>query len=86
MWPFYYVLQQKTENNRIRSEPRASNWLKLNKVPLNKDKTQLVIFHKKSKKFEKNYLSIKIDGHRILIVDNVKYLGRYLDKHLSWDI
>ena len=49
----------------------ASNWLKLNKLSLNKDKTQLVIFRKKSKKLEKTDLSIKIDGLRIRIVENV---------------
>ena len=63
----------------------ASKWLKLNKLSLNKDKTQLVIFHTKKKKFEKDDISIKIDGHRIPIVDKVKYLGMYLDEHLSWE-
>ena len=40
----------------------ASNWLKLNKLSLNKDKTQLVIFHKKSKKFEKMTYPLKLMG------------------------
>ena len=63
----------------------ASKCLKLNKLALNKDKTKLVIFHSKKKKFDKNALSIKIDGHKIPIVDNVKYLGMYLDEFLSWE-
>ena len=63
----------------------ASKWLKLNKLSLNKDKTKLVIFHSIKKKFDKDILSIKIDGHKISIVDNVKYLGMYLDEFLSWE-
>ena len=52
----------------------ASNWLKINKLSLNKDKTNLIIFHSKRKYVDKLNLSIKIDGHRIPVVDKVKYL------------
>ena len=63
----------------------ASNWLKINKLSLNKDKTKLIIFHSKRKYIDKLNLSIKIDGHRIPVVDKVNYLGMFLDEHLSWE-
>ena len=63
----------------------ASNWLKLNKLSLNTDKTKLVIFHSVKKKFDKNAVSIKINQHKLPIVESVKYLGMYLDEHLSWE-
>ena len=83
----FYSKTLKTIESILNHELKlASNWLKLNKLSLNTDKTQLVIFRKKSKKIEKIDLSIKIDGNRIQhIVDNVKYLGMYLDEHLSCD-
>ena len=31
-------------------------------------------------------MSIKLDNHKLIPVDNIKYLGMYLDTHLSWDV
>ena len=45
----------------------------------------MIIFHSKSKYVDKLILSIKIDGHRIPVVDKVKYLGMFVDEHLSWE-
>ena len=49
----------------------ASKWMKLNKLSLNRVKTQLIIFHTKRKKVEKS-LSIKTDGQKIPAVYKVK--------------
>ena len=61
----------------------ASQWMKLNKLSLNKDKTKLIIFHSRFKSINAN-LSIKLDKFKLVPVDHVKYLGIYLDTHLSW--
>ena len=61
----------------------ASQWMKLNKLSLNKDKTKLIIFHSRFKSMNAN-LSIKVDKFKLVPVDHVKYLGIYLDNHLSW--
>ena len=58
-------------------------WLKANKISLNASKTEVIIFrdpHKKSD-FE---LKIKVDGKKIFPSKFVKYLGIYIDCHLSW--
>ena len=58
-------------------------WMKLNKLSLNKDKTKLIIFHSRFKSINAN-ISIKLDKFKLVPVDHVKYLGIYLDNHLSW--
>ena len=57
-------------------------WLLANKISLNCSKTELIIFQsdRSQETFEFN---IKINGHKILPSDSIKYLGVYLDKNLS---
>ena len=62
-----------------------SKWMKLNKLSLNTDKTKLIIFHSRHKSFDKDSLSIKFNGKKLIPVNFVKYLGMFLDNHLSWD-
>jgi len=61
----------------------VSDWLMANKVSLNIDKTNFIIFHSPQ----------KVKGHRVkLIISNreimqekfIKYLGLLIDSHLSW--
>ena len=63
----------------------VSNWMNLNKLSLNNDKTKLIIFRSKQKPFDTNMLSIKLNGKKLKVEENVKYLGMYLDQHLNWD-
>ena len=59
------------------------NWLKANKISLNCDKTELIIFRHPNKQL--NYdLRIKINGKKLLPSLCVKYLGITLDCHLNW--
>ena len=61
-------------------------WLRLNKLSLNADKTELIFFHSKYNKnlnFENVY--INFHGIRLTPVDYVKYLGMLIDKHLAWN-
>ena len=60
-----------------------SQWLKVNKLSLNVMKTELIIFHKSSKKTDPS-LKIILDGKRLIQTDTVKYLGVLLDDHLLW--
>ena len=62
-----------------------SDWLKANRLSLNVDKSKLLIFHSKQRKLDLNYFSIKMEGRKLIPSDNVKYLGLFLDKNLSWD-
>ena len=58
-------------------------WLKANKICLNCDKTEMIIFRHPNKKIDYE-LKIKVNGKRLLKSSNVKYLGVYLDEHLNW--
>ena len=58
-------------------------WMKLNKLSLNTKKTHLILFHSRQNKLNKDNISIKINNKRLKLVDHIKYLGMYLDKHLS---
>ena len=62
-----------------------SDWLKANRLSLNVDKSKLILFKSKRKIIPENSFSIKLNGHRLETTDNVKYLGLYLDKNLSFD-
>ena len=64
--------------------------MKLNKLSLSKDKTKLILFHARYETINTNLLSIKLVKYKLVKykftpVDHVKYLGIYLDNHLSWE-
>ena len=59
------------------------NWLKANKISLNVAKTELIIFKHPNRCIDYN-LKLKIDGRKLTPTDNVKYLGIYIDNHLSF--
>ena len=59
-------------------------WLAANKISLNFSKTEYILFRHKLKPI--NYqLKIKIDGKKLYPSTFIKYLGVFLDEHLSWN-
>ena len=58
-------------------------WLRANRISLNANKTELIIFRPKNKSMTKQ-LNYRISGQKVNIVNKAKYLGKYLDKHLTW--
>jgi hypothetical protein len=59
--------------------------LRLNKLSLNSDKTELIFFHSQRNTLDYDGISIKFNGKKLFPVDNIKYLGMYIDKYLSWN-
>ena len=59
-------------------------WLRANKISLNADKTELVIFSPKRKQITK-HLNFHISSQKIEISNRVKYLGIQIDQHLNWN-
>ena len=57
-------------------------WLNANKLTLNVDKTVFITFSPPQRKYSK--ICLKIGKKRIKEVNETKYLGVILDKHLSW--
>ena len=62
-----------------------SDWLNANRLSLNVDKSKLIIFKSKRKIINTDNFSIKLNGCKLVSTENVKYLGLYLDKNLSFD-
>ena len=59
-------------------------WLRANRISLNANKTKLTIFRPKNKSITK-HLNFTISGQKLNKVKKTKYLGIYLDEHLTWN-
>jgi hypothetical protein len=58
-------------------------WLRSNKLFLNSNKTELVIFKSNKKKIYKN-MNFRLSGKKIEPVNSIKYLGIKIDSNLSF--
>ena len=59
-------------------------WLRANRKSLNQAKTEIIIFRPRGKIITK-HPDFRISGQKINPINQTKYLGIYLDKHLSWN-
>ena len=62
---------------------QLNNWLSTNKISLNVEKIELVIF-KSPRKVLCDEIKIKLTGKRLYPSNPVKYLGVRIDKFLHW--
>ena len=58
-------------------------WLCANRLSLNVDKTEFLVFRPPRKKLE-NRFTLKLRGKTIFESTKIKYLGLIIDPHLSW--
>ena len=83
----YNSKKPKTIETIINTElKQVVKWLRLNRLSLNASKTELIFFHSKRHALNYDDISIKFCGTKLHPVDHVKYLGMYIDKHLSWNV
>ena len=83
----YNSKKPKTIETVINTELKhVVKWLRLNRLSLNASKTELIFFHSKRHTLNYDNISIKFCGTKLTPVDHVKYLGMYIDKHLSWNV
>ena len=70
--------------SRVNADLRVLvEWLNANKISLNASKTEFLIF--RSVRKDLNHVPrLKIAGKIVIPSKSVKYLGVYLDEHLSW--
>ena len=59
-------------------------WLRANRIPLNTNKTEIILFRTKNKKITKN-LNFRISGQKVDTIKQTKYLRIYLDEGLTWN-
>ena len=71
-------------NDNINSElVKFTDWLKLNKLSLNTQKSKFMLFHMPQKKiFIRN---ICLDNNSVEVTNSFNFLGIILDKHLNWN-
>ena len=68
-----------------RDMKRLNNWLSANKLSLNVEKTELVIF-KSPRKVLVDEIKIKLTGKRLYPSNSIKYLGIKIDRFLHWHV
>ena len=74
---------EKTIENSINDElAKVNDWLKINKLSLNINKTKFMIFHIYEQQI--TILNIFIDNVAIESVANFNFLGIHFNQHLSW--
>ena len=79
---FYTNKSVKNLNKLVNHDVKQlNNWLSANKISLNVEKTELVIF-KILKKVLSDEIKIKLTGKRLFSSNSVKYLGLRIDKFL----
>ena len=72
--------------SRVNADLRSlTSWLNANKISLNVEKTEFVIFRSKSKTLN-SVPFLKLNGKKLFPSSSVKYLGVHLDEHLDWKI
>ena len=74
-----YKTLQRNVNRDLKS---LHEWLLANKISLNNDKTELIYFHKIRSEIPTN-LKIKMHGKILYHSNKIKYLGVYIDEHLT---
>ena len=75
-----YLISQKTVNKQLR---KVRKWLEANRLALNIDKTNFVIFHS-PQNISNDQVIIKFGRKRVNQETYVKFLGVLLDSTLVW--
>ena len=60
-----------------------TDWLNANRISLNVNKTEFVIFRSPRKPIDSE-INIKLNGKHLYPSTHIKYLGVLIDEHLSW--
>lgn len=59
-------------------------WFCLNKLSINQDKTNSILFYGQNKRIPENSIQIKLNNRQIDEVSSMKFLGVYFDSKLTW--
>ena len=72
-------------NKQVNHDLRLLNeWLRSNKISLNADKTEIILFRSSARKAIRKSLNFRINGQKILPKSSVTYLGVKINQFLSW--
>ena len=62
--------------------PVIAQWLRSNKISLNANKTEIIIFRSKWKQITK-YLNFQLSGQKINVSNKVRYLGIEIEQQCT---
>jgi len=62
----------------------VNNWFMANKLSLNIDKTNYILFTNRQKKIDSSELTVLLNGKSVNRVVSTKFLGVVIDEHLKW--
>jgi len=65
---------------------KISDWFRANKLSLNLSKTNYILFRSHRKAVPQKTCKLVIDNIEIPQVNSVKFLGVYVDQHITWKI
>ena len=68
----------------MKSCKKITTWFHTNKLSLNIKKSNFIIFLPKGKKYNTDNVKININWNEIKQVNFTKFLGIYINEHLSW--
>lgn len=72
-------------NDKLNSQMKeVEEWLKLNRLKLNADKTKVMLIRGIRKKTLENNIEIHIENKKLEVVSELKYLGVIIDKNLNF--
>ena len=75
-------------NNLIEAMNRellfVSNWFYANKLTLNANKSQFVVFHSRQRRVPSDVNNVMVNDSIVNRVSNVKFLGVHFDENLTW--
>ena len=63
----------------------VNNWFLVNRLSLNLNKTNYILFTHRQRKIDYNKISISFSNCHISRVTHAKFLGVVIDQHLSWN-
>lgn len=80
-----YEATSYTELERMMNRDLATlnNWFNTNKLTLNVEKTNFILF--KKPQWPKEEIEVKIGSKRINQVEAIKYLGLHIDEQINWE-
>ena len=73
-------------HNINRELPNIANWLKSNKLSLNVNKTNYVVFKSPQTKINDNLCKLNLGNKELERKSHANFLGIKLDEHLKWNI
>ena len=81
---FYSHRSWQTLKETINTElENVNNWFSANRLTLNLDKTNFIVF-KSHRKISPINITLEIKGVPITQVESTRFLGVYVDQHLTW--